>query len=171
MKNKFFIVLLAVLVVMLVSPLPAHAYSGIDLQVRDNRTNDFWSWGGTVYIFNETTQTLITSTPLIYGIVSVDYPSGLEPSMGDSIKIYIATTPGPEGAPGVLEHSYTELTFILGHYSGETIQTGTGPNAIELVDFSVTPQASGNMWLPFALMIGSVALVSGAIAVLRKRKA
>ena len=171
MKNKFFIVLVAVIVAMLVSPLPAQAYSGIDLQVRDNKTNDFWSWGGTVYVFNNTTGALITQTPLIEGVINLDYAPGALPSMGDSITIYVVTLPGPEGSPGVLEHTYTELIFVPDHYPVPTIQTGTGPNAIELVDFSVSPQASGNTWLPFVLLIGSVALVSGAVTVLRKRKA
>ncbi len=171
MKNKFFFLLVAVLIAMLVAPTSAQAYSGVDLQVRDNKTNDFWSWGGTVYIYNNTTSTMITSTPLIYGIVNIDYAPGPLPSMGDSITIFIVTTPGPDGSPGVLEHTYTELSFVPGHYPAPTIQTGTGPNAIELVDFSVTPQSGGNTWLPFVLLIGSVALVSGAVAVVRKRKA
>jgi len=73
------------------------------------------------------------------------------------------------GLPGNFEVSYTDTFSAVPRNLGN-IDTNRGPTALELVDFSVTPQSSNNTWLPFVLLIGSVALVSGAVTVIRKRR-
>jgi hypothetical protein len=74
------------------------------------------------------------------------------------------------GLPGNFEVSYTDTFSAVPRNLGN-IDTNRGPTALELVDFSVTPQSSNNTWLPFVLLIGSVALVSGAVTIIRKRRA
>jgi hypothetical protein len=60
----------------------------------------------------------------------------------------------------------TDETASEGHF---VVGNGEDPTLITLE--SVSASSSGNTWLPFVLLVGSVALVSGTVAFLRKRKA
>ena len=170
MKTKLLTLFILVTVIALAAPIPARAYSGVRIEVRDNKTNDFWSWGGDVYVYDNTSSTLLAG-PVALPAAALTISYNVAPSMNDSITIYVITDPGPEGSPGVLSHTYSELSFVPGVYPAPTIQTGTGPTSLDLVNFTVNSQTNASPWLPYILLVGSVILVSGAVTLLRKRRA
>jgi len=172
MKNKFLVLSLVVLVAMLAVPTSAFAWSGVKGEVRDSLTGGLWGWGGTVWVINESAGgTLVGEGDIVGGLINITYESGKEPAFNDLITVYIYPNPQPAGSPGMLTRSYTEVPEITVQYDFGNVMTNTGPNALELVDFSVASQSPSNTWLPLVLLVGSVALVSGAITVIRKRKA
>ena len=195
MKNKLYLVIIVVMIAM-VLPIPAYAYSGVEGDVLDSFTLQPWTHGGEVFVLNLNTGALIATCALliadapplevgdfqcIYGTdgLGTGATLGPPPANSDQVRVIIdytcpvipANCTGFADPPANTEYTFTELSFLTSNANTGSLQTGTGPNAIELVDFSVTTQSSSNTWLPFFLLIGSVALVSGAIILIRKRKA
>lgn len=173
MKRRLLTVLLVVLVA-LMAVGPAFAYTGISGTVTENKTggNLAWIYGGTV-----TVQAIDLAAPaglVLCGAGSLNVPAGTynfsfaSGCTSQSNPYYVITldlNAGPNGKPAA-------QTVGRGNGSDPLVVdfvTNTGPTAVELTDFSVAPQA--NNWLPFVLLIGSVALVGGAVTLLRKRRA
>ncbi len=151
-----------------------------------------WTNGGEVWVVNNSTGDVEATGLLdasgnfsiVWGIaglpgIPVD-TDATPPQPGEQIEIIIdytcsitgplPTCPPPLGVPATTSFIFTQSIVPIMRSTG-FIYTGTGPNAIELVDFQVTSQSGGSNWLPFALLIGSLVLVSGAVTVIRKRKA
>ena len=170
MKRKLFLIF-AVSLIAFMATTPALAFDGVSGLIIDEKNGDPWAWEATVYAWNSIDYTVyINGTSFTGGSFAIDWDT--IPPLGAEIEVFIVygDPPGTYPAPTPASIFIRQLP-PSGHYPLGNISTGTGPNAIELVDFSVTPQSSGNIWLPFVLLAGSVALVSGAVAVVRKRKA
>ena len=198
MKNKFFFLLAVVFIAAMIFPTSAYAYTRVQGSVIDSLNLVGWAHGGEVWVFDSAgnicgtgvlgiaepnTGVLMGGNPLTPGIdiTSGNFDDNLGQRTGDctgpttvlvdfTCGMGVASCTAPVSNPGTYTVDFAQNPLPIPFNAG-FIETGTGPNAIELVDFSVTPQASGNTWLPFVLLIGSVALVSGAVAVIRKRKA
>ena len=188
MKNKLFLLVAVILVAAMVFPTPAYAWTGVTGQVIDSLNLDPWAYGGQVWVVNNTNGTILIAAELdINGAFNFAWltdtlgPLGVcggspcvdataAPASTNSLELVIIPYPGPNGTPGVISRTFNQ-NVIPARYNPGYLETGTGPTALELVDFSVTPQSSNNTWLPFVLLVGSVALVSGAVTVIRKRRA
>ena len=178
---KIFVLLLATLLATTTALATQTGYAG---KLWDSDTPPSpWQYGATIYATNCLADGTLLGTAF-YGetqvsagtsTFDVDWKDGGAPDApndGDYVCLYVVFNAGSSGTPTpVLTDPQPVLFFVSGHINFGNIQSGTGPNAVELVDFSVAPQSSGNTWLPYILLVGSVALVSGAVAVIRKRKA
>ena len=156
----------------------AHAQTGYSGSIWDSDTPPApWEHGAMIYATNCTAD----GTPLLskhYGTTEVLAGTSTfsaswitTPDPGDFVCLYVIFQHGGVDQPGdTVTHSIGYANFIPGNMNFGSIRTGTGPNSIQLVDFSATQQSSNNTWLPYILLVGSVALVSGTVAVIRKRK-
>jgi hypothetical protein len=195
MKNKLFILIAVMLVAAMVFPVPAYAYTGVQGRVIDSKTKTAWQNGGDIWVINNSTGDIEATgkldsagafsinwgdDALNYGMVGTVNADSTPPLTGENVEFVIdfgcafSLTPGcppVNGTPAMISFAFTQNGIPIRFNAGTNIETGTGPTALELVDFSVTPQSSNNTWLPFVLLIGSVALVSGAVTVIRKRRA
>ena len=170
MKHKPILLLTILLIALMVTPTPAFAYSGVTGRVIDGSTGSGWTHGGSVLIINDTQGSIAGSGSLNPdGTFSVSY--SIPPSLDNELYVYITLTPGSEGTPDpVSSDIYSEQSGARTYDVGD-IQVGTGPNSIELVEFSVSPQSNSNTWLPFVLLAGSVVLLGGAVLVTRRLRA
>ena len=193
MKNKLFILIAVMLVAAMVFPVPAYAYTGVQGRVIDSKTKTAWQNGGDVWVINNSTGDIEATGSLdpVTGAFSINWgddalgfgavnADATPPQTGENIEFVIdfgcafsltLGCPPVNGTPAMISFAFTQNGIPIQFNAGTNIETGTGPTALELVDFSVTPQSSNNTWLPFVLLIGSVALVSGAVTIIRKRRA
>ena len=167
MKTKILICII-LFVAVFAAPSPVIAYTGVSGDVVDAITGDPWSWGGYVYIWNQTAG-LIAGEGTFTGS-SYNIPYSIQPTVGDQLFVYILADRGPRGAPPLLiSPPYSETGITISYQVG-TLVAQSGPNSVELIDFSVSPQTSNIFWLPFILLIGSVILVVGSVYLIRKRR-
>ena len=134
----------------------------------DAITGDPWSWGGYVYIWNQTAGVIAGEGSFVGSSYNISY--SIPPDPGDQIFVYILATRGPNGAPPqLISPPFLESGIPISYQVG-TLVAQSGPNSVELVEFSVAPQTSSNFWLPFILLFGSIILVVGSIYLIRKRR-
>jgi len=178
---------LVIFAILAVLATPVLAFSAVQFFVIDSLTLQPWgtSDGQSYYIYimgSDSGTLLDTGTLTTPAAPVLDFtctygsacPPGSSstlsaPATGETVTIYITLT-GTDGNPSTYITSFQQPLIDLGTFTINH-QTGTGPNAIELSEFSVNSQSSANTWLPFLLLVGSVALVSGAVTVIRKRRA
>jgi len=169
MKRKFLTVFIVILVALMVIT-PALAYDGFVLTVNDGYGAN-WTLGGTLSVQYWNGTALVDC-----GSVDESGPSpytySFSPACDPANNDVVIITFNPNAAP---PHNPASQTTAFGQNNAGgninlTVQINAGPTAVELTDFSVTSQTSST-WLPFALLVGSVVLVGGAVAVIRKRKA
>jgi hypothetical protein len=169
MKNKIMLLIIILLVALVAVPTPAFAYSGVTGQVRNASTGQGWTFGGAVYIINTTQNNFAGQGSLNSdGTFTVPY-NLVSPDVGNSLYVYIVLNPGSEGTPDPLSSSQFSNNSSTNSYDVGVLNVGSGPNSIELVDFSVTPQSGSNFWLPYILLICSIILVGGLVTWMRKR--
>lgn len=179
MKSKVLIILVVIFVAIMFLPTPANAWCGVTGLVSDGKDGQPWVHGGSITVYG----TVAGASPPIAitapapintstGIYSASYTQA--PDLFTTVYIVATFTNGGEGTPSNQVITITEAPSgsvpCTPDYQ-QNITLDTGPNAIELKDFSVTTQSSTNTWLPFVLLVGSVALVSSAVTVIRKRRA
>jgi len=186
--KKFLFASLITFLVSMVVVAPVFAFSSVQFNIYDGLTLQPWGTSPgqsyRIYVSGSVSGTLLdTGTLTTPGDPVLDFTCAYDgacppgygttltaPAANETVNIYIILS-GTVDNPSTIIASFQQppLGVDLGTFS-ITRNTGTGPNAIELAEFSVTSKSSGNFWLPFALLVGSVALVSGAVAVIRKRK-
>jgi hypothetical protein len=170
MKNKFTFLFVIVTIALLITPTQAFAFTGISGYLVDAINGDPWNYGGYVYIGNQTAGEVAGEGSFSGDYFEITYTN--PPSDGDQLIVYIFPNTGPEGTPPyIISGPHTEATIIPVYLPLGTLVVQSGPTSVELVDFSITPQSNGNTWLLFVLLVGSVALVSGAVVILRKKRA
>jgi hypothetical protein len=169
-KNRIAILFIVVMISLLITPTQVFAFTGVSGNVEDTVTGDPWAWGGYVYLVNQTTGELAGQGSFTGSSFNIDY--SVQPSNNDQIMVYVFPNSGPEGTPPyVFSGPHNEVSAIPAPLPVGTMVLQSGPNSIELVDFSVTPQSNVSTWLPFILLVGSVILVGGAVTIIRKRQA
>jgi hypothetical protein len=173
---KFIILLFAILL----TSTTASAHSGYSGYLWDSASPPApWEHGATIYAINCNADGSIIGDELygttVLGIgetsFSEDWGGPQFPGINDYVCLYVSFNFGGTGQPtDVITEAIPYLSFVAGRMNFGNIQTGTGPTAVELVDFNVTSQTNSNNWLPFILLVSSIALVSGAVTLIRKRR-
>lgn len=183
---------LIIFVLLAMMAIPAFAYGSIQGQVIDSLNLDGWTHYGEVWVYDTVTGDVCgtgtldstggfsitlngTQDDLSYGTI-VDCTTPAHSGNTFEILIDFTCSMGVAGCDASVSDPQTQTIQFTQNglpisFNAGFVETGTGPNALDLVDFSVTSQSSSNTWLPFVLLIGSVALVSGAVTVIRKRRA
>lgn len=153
------------------------AWNGVSGQVRDSINQDGWVHGGDVWILNPAFETVATGSLGVNGNFSIPYTACAFGAPCDGVQagtmtVYVdfeCQTSGnacnpPVGYPATAQLTYTEggppINLNLGY-----IYTGTGPNAVNLQNFSAD---SGSI---FPVVLGSLLLVlaAGMTVFFRKR--
>jgi hypothetical protein len=184
--KKFLFASLITIFISLILFTPSSAFSGIYFNIYDSLTLQPWGTaegqsyrifvsgnGGRILL---DTGTLTTPADPVLQFTcnfgdpcpEVGYPNFLTPNSGETVNIYIILT-GTTDDPSTITRSFVQPPIPLGTYS---ISQGTdsGPTAVDLVEFNVTSQTNSSNWLPFILLVSSIALVSGAVTLIRKRR-
>ena len=173
MKNTLFILLALIFVAVVLFPSPVYAFNGVEGIITDGKTSQRWTASDvtiTIYASVGGTPTACGTTTMVpadNGSYSISYTC--TPDIFSNVYVLYSFADAANGTPSSQTETFVELPPVEPYVLN--IVTDTGPTAIELTEFSVTTQSSSNIWLPFVLLVGSVALVSGAVAVIRKRRA
>jgi len=179
MKHKLTILIIALILTALITPSPAYAYDNFNATLLDFY-GDPWTWGGTVRLVNPIDlNDYCSSVPFSGSTVTIYCPPTeggppFDPYYGGQSFLWMVIDPaaGPQGDPGEIWVQVQAAHWPgIGDYNHPSpIFTGTGPNAIVLKDFSLTSSTAGPSWLPYILVVGSLALVSGALVLVRKKQ-
>lgn len=174
---KKFAVVVLVLLILGVMAGSVMAWNGVTGQVRDSVYQQGWVHGGDVWILNGAYETVATGSLDANGTFAVPYTACLfgapcDGVPGGTMTVYIDfncqisgnTCTPPVGYPATAQVSYPEagppINLNLGY-----IYTGTGPNAVNLQNFSAE---SGSI-LPMVLGSLLLVLVTGTAVFFRKR--
>ncbi|MBN1668453.1 MAG: hypothetical protein JW862_15265 [Anaerolineales bacterium] len=188
MKNKLFILLIALSILALALPSPALAHGDITGQVVDQKTGNGWTHGCTIEIVGNVTGVVwgtgscdsngffqdITPAAGIYAPPTYPIGSNLFYRVGSNtdtqLEIHVIADPGPQGDPLNPPTAAKNIpaTPNLDPYDAGTLVLEVGPNAVEIAGFNA--QNAMPVWMPYALVIGSLAILSGTVAVARKRR-
>jgi hypothetical protein len=197
MKRKLLVALGLAVVVSLAVAAPALAYSGVSGIVINSLDLQPWTYGGEVWIVNNTTGDIEATCRLNTTTGAIEDGSGgscdygdstltgvsvnadaTAPASGDQMEVVIdfgcsvdgaATCPSGSPPSGTPGFSSTPYTESAIPFVRNLgyIKTGTGPNAIVLAD--VTTQSS-NVWLPAALAVVALIGAGGVVLLLRRRR-
>jgi hypothetical protein len=178
MKKRFWVTLIAVIVVTLILPGTAHAWNGVSGQVVDGASSDPWIHGGQVWVINMTNgNNLATGNLNGDGTFAINFGDdgvgcGCINNVslpGHSLQVVVIPNAGPSGAPGAIFEDFQQNSIPIPYPTGY-LYTDTGPTAVELADLSVTSQTRSAAWLPIVLLVGSILLVSSAVVIVRKKR-
>ena len=169
MKSKLLILTILVLIAMMAAPTPAYAYPSVTGNVIDSKISDPWAWGGEVWVQDSSGNICGTGTLDSNGTFSIVLDGSQDDlAWGTTVDCTQASYSGqileviidfdcfmdstnctddglgnPVDRPGTNSITFTQSGLPF-PWNIRDIETDTGPNAIELVDFSVTPQSNGN---------------------------
>jgi hypothetical protein len=180
MKNKLFILMAVMLILALALPTAALAvwtsFSGI---LNDYYGNPYTN-GCNVYVHGKAHRVWNPANPLPqlpnYGASTCDGSGNFTVAVSgvpsDETELVLVIDPGAgtqgDPAPFKIEGFTLPSPNIPFPRSLEINGPNFGPNAV--VVQSLSTQNAVAAWLPYVLVIGSLALVSGALAVARKRR-
>jgi hypothetical protein len=191
MKTKLFVLIVAILITALATPDMAYAWQNINCDTGDGSEcevidayGDAWTHGFTVEIIGATSLNTLCGPFNFDGTVStfsVPCPGPYPSESG--LWVVVDPNPGPQGDPGPFPDYNGDpqggiwQSIQALHWPGigdgeltNEYDTESGPNAIVLKDFSARTSAASPSWLPYVLVVGSLALVSGALTIVRKRR-
>ena len=167
MKRTFKILVIVFASLLVVTT--AYAWTGVDGKAVDSKTGAGWAHGGTAYAVSSVDGMLGTYPLSTAAGTEGEFSGAYTATPGATITVYIVFSPGPNGTPA----TNSDCTFIdvaiPVHYGCGNILTGTGPTAITLADLTAESSAA-NPWLPAILVVGALAVVSGGLVVVRRKR-
>jgi hypothetical protein len=150
MNRKLLIMVVLTVLISMISFSSAHAYTGATGNVIDSATLNGWTFGGDVYLVNNTDNCILGTAYLeangtftITNLVTNDLGSTLcssSPGGNNTIVVLIDFTcaistdcnglgPSPQGPPGThSDCSFLEISVASFNFSCGYIRTGTGPS-------------------------------------------
>lgn len=169
-SHKFAVLLVVMTVTTLFAAAPAFAnFTSISGQINDSRTNTGWTYGATITVYSCADMT----TPLTSGSANGTGEfslSGLgDPGSFRMLCVDFVFSDGGNGIPASKLLAVRDKADDSGNKNMGIIYTDTGPNAVQVR--SLTASSVRNTWLPAALAVSALILVSSAITVIGRRKA
>jgi hypothetical protein len=184
MKIKLIIVFTSILFLSLAIPVDTFAWNHVEIEVKDTKTGNGWIHGCDAKLVGKDTNFLYQEVlNACDGNGHIMLPASGNPNRdgayenegGDpdfDLKIQI-TLHDPNDPGNLIIISHREIPALqrdMNYPEIVEIFTNLGPNAVAVSSFSGTEGQSDPGLLPFVFLIGAMALISGAVVLLRNRQ-
>lgn len=166
--RKFLVISLLVLVLAAAMAPAAFAYDRAEGCTVDAYGNP-WTWGGTVTCYSAFSLQP-PFTPIVVGSGSLDANGCFSVFIGNgpAVTCVVDFNPGPNGDPAdAVCQVPRDSSYLPQPWDCGPIDTGTGPNAINLRSMEATSSPSA---LPLALGLVGVSALAGGVFVWRRKQ-
>ncbi len=179
--KKRLVAFISLVALLAITVIPVFAFSSIQFLVTDNKTSQ--PWGTTagqsyrIFVTGSVSGTLLDTTTLTtpadpvldftcsYGgaCPPVAATTLTAPAAGETVTVFIILT-GTNGNPSTITESYTQPPVDLGTFTINR-QSGTGPTAVTLADFTPAPTTTA-----FPLIAAAFIMLGSASYLLLRRR-